>query len=175
MINIFSDIHTYLVASFLIVVLLLYKYGKGRAVSMLQAKIDSISDSVTESEKRRRNAETRLAELNKEILEAEDTLTRIVNEAHETAKKIVDASNEQIKNMLEQKEKEYVVTTEKIKSNIVAEMHEKIVNLAIEEVLKIIEAKKDNMEAHSAAIERAFEMLSEEIGEEISEESESKT
>lgn len=157
--TLFSDIHTYLVISFLLMAFLIYKYAYRQAVSFIQNGIAKIANSISSAEDRKEQAENQLADAEKSMVEVNENREAFLKRAQLKAEEIISSSNKSVQQIVKQKEKEYNHTIQKIKNGLSLEIQKRIVSLSTDELIRMIQAKKNKREMHNIAIERSIEML----------------
>ncbi len=159
--GIFSDIHTYLIISFLLMAFLLYKYAYRQALSGLDKKVDSVRESIKFVEEKKKAAEEEIVRLKREIAEANELLAKSISEAEAEAKKILQESGEIINEIVAKNEKECKNSIEKIKGSMSLELQNKIVELVIESITSRIGRDHLDKELQNTSIENATKMLEE--------------
>ncbi len=157
--NLFGDIHTYLVISFLLMVFLIYKYAYNRIMSFIQSKISEIENSISVAENRKDQAENQLADTEKSVLKINENREAILRKTQLKAEEIISSSNQSAQQIVEQKEREYTYSIQKIKNGLFLEIQKRIVSLSSDELIRIIHAKKNKREMHNIAIEQSIKML----------------
>ncbi len=169
--NIFNDIHTYLVISFLAMVLLLYKFAYNQIVSFIQNKINAISNSIKQAENDKENAEAKVHLLEKTVVETQEKALDSITKAHESADKIMAQSNETVNKIITEKEQEYQNIIEKVKNSVLAEMKKKFIECVHKEILRMMDMKRNKRSMHNAAIEKSIAMFESALKEEENEDS----
>lgn len=157
--TLFSDIHTYLVISFIMMVILLYKYAHKSIVLFIQNKIEQIENAISSAETRKERSEKKLTDMERSIAETTEQKETAVKQAQLKAEDIMSASTKSVEKIIKQKEREYNQAIKKIKNSIVLEMQKRIIDVSTNEFMRMVSAKKNKREMHNAAIEKSIAML----------------
>ena len=154
-----SDIHFYLVVSFILTVFFLFKYTHKKISDGLQAKIDDVKNAISSVEKRKKDAEDKLSKLKQDVAEVNDSFEKAIAAAEVEAKKIMERSGDVIASVIIQKELEYKEVVNKIRSSLSIELQNKIVDLAISNLEKSWRESENDRELHNINIENSVDML----------------
>ena len=154
-----SDIHFYLVISFILTVFFLFKYTHKKISDGLQIKIDDIKNAISSVEKRKKDAEDKLSKLKQDILEVNDDVEKAIAAAEAEAKKIMERSGDMIASVIIQKEVEYKEVVSKIRSSLSIELQNKIVDLVISNLEKSWSDSENDRDLHNINIENSTKML----------------
>ncbi|MDR1488435.1 MAG: hypothetical protein LBI26_01700 [Holosporales bacterium] len=153
------DVHICLVISLIATLFVLYKFSYKKFNELIQNKIDTISQVFQNLEDRKLFAEKELKRLNELFVKIEGGIDNKIAEAHKKAEAMNSLLNKKLEKIIEQEEKGYNVAFQKIQSYILVEIQEKIVDLAVKEVIRIILEKKDIRETHNLSIDNALALF----------------
>ncbi len=134
------------VISFLILLILLWKFAFGPLVDILEKRSNKIQDSLREAEETRNEAERLLGEYKEQLKEARKESQKII----EQGKKLGESIREEIMGKAKQEADQTIVRArEEIlreKENAIKELRSKVADLTIEASSKVIQKSLDKQE-----------------------------
>lgn len=159
--NIFQDIHTYLIISFILMVILIFKKGYKKFDNSLSKNVNDIKDKISNLENRKKEMNDQLEKLKKELIDVNSNIDIAITKAEDKAKKIIEMAGSEINDIVRKKQEEYASTIQKIKSGLSVELQNKIINLVIKDLAKKLQDVESNRKIQNIGIENSTKMLEE--------------
>ena len=159
--NVFQDVHTYLIISFVLMIVLLFKKGYKKLDDGLAKNVNDIKDKMSNLETRKREMNEQLENLRKELDDANSNIDKAVTKAEDKAKKMIEKAGSEINDIVQKKQKEYENTIERIRSGLSIELQNKIINLVVKDLAKKLQDVESNREIQNIGIENSTKMLEE--------------
>ena len=158
---VFNDIHTYLIISFLLMLVLLHKMAYKKFQSYLESKINNVSKTISDAENTKINSDRELLEKISEKETASENIEKITEKSREECESIAHILNSKLENLVEYKNNEYKQIIKKLQNSANSEIHSMLVNIAVEKTIKKITEDSNSQVYHNNAIENSLKMLSE--------------
>ncbi|MDR2458579.1 MAG: hypothetical protein LBD43_00575 [Holosporales bacterium] len=157
--NVLQDIHTYLVVSFIGMVVVLWKLAYGKIKSSLNREVEDVRSRICALELRKKETELQLKQLNINLEEAAAEIEKSVIAAEEEARKITGKAAAKIAAIMETKQKEYDVAIARIRAGLMAELHNKVVSLVMAKLSERLQKSRDDRKLQNNAIDISMDML----------------
>jgi F0F1-type ATP synthase membrane subunit b/b' len=138
---------------------LIFKLTYSKIRLSLENGIDGIKHSMENLEKRKVASDLKFNELQKDLAEAKQNVSKTLQEAKEKAKKIAEQAVESMNREIEQKQKEYDKNIERIKAGLYSELCRNISDMIIKEIEKKIKGMRTDMNLHEKLIDFAIDEL----------------
>ncbi|MDR1365408.1 MAG: hypothetical protein LBJ42_02375 [Holosporales bacterium] len=164
-ITILQDVHTYLILSFIGMLAILWKLAYRKVASSLNCEIDSIRTKISSLETRRKEAELQIKNLGASLEEATGEMEKSIAIAEEEARKITEKSTAKVAAIIAAKQKEYHSSIEKIRAGVMAELHNKIVELVINKLSEKLRESGNDRANQDRAIDVSTRMIEELVNE----------
>jgi F0F1-type ATP synthase membrane subunit b/b' len=159
--SIFQDAHTYLIISFLLMLVVLGKTVIKKMAGVLTTDIKKLESDFSSLEQRKIEAEKTIERLTKDLEEAGISIDKAVMAAKNEAALITKKASDEIDEVVQKKQKEYDVAIAKIRSSLSLELHNKIVDMTVKRLSgKLLEAADDRA-LHSHSIATSSDMIEE--------------
>jgi F0F1-type ATP synthase membrane subunit b/b' len=165
--NVLQDIHTYLMISFIGMVVVLWKLAYGKVRDSLSREVEDVRSRIHALEVRKKETELQLKQLDINLKEAATEIERSVIAAEEEARKITEKSTAKIAAIMETKQKEYDVAIAKIRAGLMAELHNKVVSLVMASLSERFKKSRDDRRLQNNAIDISMKMLEELVDERV--------
>lgn len=159
MISIVSNVHTYLVISFLLTGWVIFKFAYKKIDSKISADIRGIQDKIEGLEQKKNEAGKHLKQLQTDLAAANDDVAKALAEASQTAKEMTAKANQEISDLIKTKQLEYDQTIQKMKASLSIELQNKIIDAVIRELAERLRNSKTDREFQNASIENSINML----------------
>ena len=160
--DLLHDSSIWLLVSFLIFAGIVFKFGKGALLSMLDARIESIREEIKTAENLRVEAQEMLAQYQRKhkdaVKDAEDILAKSKQQADEIKKK----AEKDLDDTIARREKQLQERLERMKQNAKDEILEYASNLAIAATSEIIADKLDK-KANEKLVDQAIKDIDKNI------------
>ncbi len=141
--SLLMDPHIWLVFSFLIVVYIIWHYGKKPILSYIDGRIESIRSEIEIAENLRIEAQEMLAQYQRKQRDAENEAKRIIDNAKKSAKQFQEKAEQDIKETMDRREKQLQERLERMKSDAIQEIQTHTAQLAMKAAKEIIIEKLD--------------------------------
>ena len=160
--EILHDSSLWLLLSFVIFAGLIYKYGKGALLGMLDARIESIREEIKTAENLRVEAQEMLAQYQRKQKDAAKDAEKIITNAKQQADDIKKQADKDLKETIARREKQLKERVERMKQNAKDEILEYASNLAIAATQEIIADNLDK-KANEKLVDDAIKNVSKNI------------
>ncbi|GHT88583.1 hypothetical protein FACS1894113_1330 [Alphaproteobacteria bacterium] len=157
--SIFLDIHTYIILSFVIMLVAVFKFGWKKVSDNLQNRIDSVKNLLSDLEIKKQNSLEEIQKLQQEIAKANEILSKSVQEANEEAEEISEKVASSVEELISKKQKEYTEVITKIKASMLIELQSKIVGLIEKELMKKMSELQNDREIQDINIDNSLRMF----------------
>ncbi|MDR1476349.1 MAG: ATP synthase F0 subunit B [Holosporales bacterium] len=157
--ELFRNVYTYLIISFGAMCILLFKFAYVKVQDGLKINIESIRESIEKLEKRRDKANAKYTEVQRELISAKQNVEKVIQEAEAEARRIVDQSADIIRRAIDQKRNEYDKEVEQVKSGLYSELHHKISDMVMKEIVKEVKEMQSDRNFQNAGIDAAIDKL----------------
>ena len=157
--SIISNVHTYLVISFLLACWLIFKFAYQRLDSRLSKDVDDIRDLLEGLDKKKSESEQQIKLLKNDLIEANEHINKTVSDAEQKAKKLTEKSHQEISDLIKLKQEEYDQAIEKMKSSMTVEMQNNLVDAVIKELVRKLKSAKNDRDFQNTSIENSLKML----------------
>ena len=157
--SIISNVHTYLVISFLLTGWLIFKFAYQKLDARLSKDVNDIRDLLNGLDKKKSESEQQIKLLKNDLIEANDHINKTVSDAEQKAKKLTEKSHQEISNIIKLKQGEYDQAIKKMKSSMTVEMQNKLVDAVIKELVRKLQTARDDRDFQNTSIENSLEML----------------
>ncbi|MDR1609447.1 MAG: ATP synthase F0 subunit B [Holosporales bacterium] len=168
--NVLQDIHTYLVVSFIGMIVVLWKLAYGKVRDSISSEVEDVRSRIHALELRKKETELQLKQLDINLKEAAAEIEKSVIAAEEEARRITEKSTAKIATIMETKQKEYDVAIAKIRAGLMAELHNKVVSLVMARLSERLEKSSDDRELQNSAIDISMKMLEKLVDERVGKE-----
>lgn len=138
-----NDPGIWLLASFVIFVGLIVKFGKAALLGMLDARINAIREEIKTAENLRIEAQEMLAQYQRKHKDSMKDAEQILETAKEQASEIKKQADVELKETIKRREKQLTERLDRMKQTAKDEIREYAANLAIEATSEIIADKLD--------------------------------
>lgn len=159
MFSIFREVHTYLAISFIVMIVLLFKFGYKKIDNKLNEDIKNIKLNLNDLERRKAESNEEIVRLKQELQDANNSILQAVSKAEQKAKEITENSNKNIEKALKDKQADYEVIRKRIEQSFLVDLKNKLVSLILKDLEKKIKESKDSREFQNDLIENSIEHL----------------
>ncbi len=159
MFSIFQNIHTYLVVSFVVMFIFLFKFGYKKFNSLLNRDIENIKSTLNNLESKKIEANDQINQLKLELQTANDNIQKSISNAERKAKEITENSNKNIEKILKDKQSEYDASLQRIEQGYLVELKNKLVYLILNDLKKKLKEGKTSRELQNDLIENSIKNL----------------
>ncbi len=159
MFSIFQNIHTYLVISFVVMLVFLFKFGYRKLDSQLNKDIENIKFTLNDLETKKIEANDQINQLKQELQTANDNILKAISKAEQKAKEITENSNKNIEEILKNKQAEYDAALRRIEQGFLVELKNKLVYLILKNLEEKLKEGKTSRELQNDLIENSIENL----------------
>lgn len=159
MINIFQDIHTYLIISFLLMVYLLYKFAYKSVDNMISSGINQIKNEINQLNNKKQALFKQIADLNTSIENADNDRETAVAEAQHTAEQIINKRNEEIQNIIREKREINTYNYKKLEDDINSRIRQKLISLIVQKVIDKINTVENAKSFQIINLQKSIDML----------------
>ena len=104
MFSLLQNVHTYLVISFVVMLIALFKFGYKKLDNQLNKGIENIKFTLNDLESKKIAANEQIIQLKKELQIVNDEVSEAISKAEQTAKEITEKSNKDIEQILKNKQ-----------------------------------------------------------------------
>ena len=143
MMELFADAHTWVAISFILFVMLFFRFGKGPLLGKLDARIDSIRKEIASAESLRIEAQELLAQYQRKQREAAKEAKNIVETAGRHAEHIKKQAEADMDVILKRKELQMAERLQRMEATAVQEIRAYAAELAVKATAEIIAKKMD--------------------------------
>ncbi len=159
MINIFQDVHTYLIISFLIMVYLLYKMAYRTIDNAISSGVNKIKAEINQLHTKKQSLFQQIEELNMEIKNEDKDMEKAVAEAQNTAEQIINRRNEEIQNIIKEKREINTYNYKKLEDDINSRIRQRLTNLIVQKVIDKINTVEDAKSFQIINLQKSIDML----------------
>ncbi|MEZ5813444.1 MAG: hypothetical protein R3E13_01755 [Alphaproteobacteria bacterium] len=156
------DPSIWLLLSFVIFASLVFKFGKGALLAMLDGRIESIREEIKTAENLRIEAQEMLAQYQRKHKDAVNDAEKILATAKQQAEEIRKKAEKDLDETIARREKQFQERLERMKQNAKDEILEHASNLAIAATSEIIADKLDK-KANEKLVDAAIKGVSKNI------------
>ena len=158
-INIFQDVHTYLIISFLLMVYLLYKYAYKSVDNMISSGVNEIKNEINQLHNKKKLLSKQIDDLNTSINNEDKDMEKAVAEAQDTAEQIINRRNEEIQNIIREKREINTYNYKKLEDDINSRIRQKLANLIVQKVIDKINTVEDVKSFQIINLQKSIDML----------------
>lgn len=159
MFSLLQNVHTYLVISFVVMLIALFKFGYKKLDNQLNKGIENIKFTLNDLESKKIAANEQIIQLKKELQIVNDEVSEAISKAEQTAKEITEKSNKDIEQILKNKQAEYDMALKRIEQGFLVELKNKLVSLILNDLEKKLREGKESRELQNDLIENSIENL----------------
>lgn len=159
MFSIFQNVHTYLVISFIVMLVFLFKFGYRKLDNRLNEDIENIKFTLNDLERKKLESNEEINHLKRELQDANDSISKAISKAEQKAKEITENSNKNIEEILKNKQTEYESIRERIEQSFLVDLKNKLVSLILKDLEKRIKETQGSREFQNDLIENSIEHL----------------
>lgn len=159
MFSIFQNIHTYLLISFVVMIVFVIKLCYKKVDTKLNQDIDSIKNSLNNLEQQKLESINQIASLRNELSEVNANIAQTIAEAEKKAKEITEASNKNIEQTLKEKQIEHAAALQKLDQGFVIELKNKLVALILQDLEDKLNGQQNSREFQNLLIENSIDDL----------------
>ncbi|MDO4974900.1 MAG: ATP synthase F0 subunit B [Alphaproteobacteria bacterium] len=159
MFSLLQNVHTYLVISFVVMLIALFKFGYKKLDNQLNKGIENIKFTLNDLESKKIAANEQIIQLKKELQIVNDEVSEAISKAEQTAKEITEKSNKDIEQILKNKQAEYDMALKRIEQGFLVELKNKLVSLILNDLEKKLKEGKESRELQNDLIENSIENL----------------
>lgn len=141
--DMFLDTNFWYAVSFLMFAAIVYKFGKGPFLNMLDTRIATIREDIQTAENLRIEAQELLAQYQRKHKDALEEAEGIVNKAKAHAEEIRAQAERDLDELIARREKQLQERFQTMEASAIAEIQAYAANLAIEATAEIIAEKLD--------------------------------
>jgi len=157
--NIFQDIHTYLIISFLLMVYLLYKYAYRLVDNTISSGINEIKNEIDQLHNKKKLLSEQIDDLNSSIENEDKDMEHAIVEAQNTAEQIISQRNIEIQNIIKEKKEINTYNYKKLEDDINSRIRQKLTNLIVQRVIDKINTVEDAKNFQIINLQRSIDML----------------
>ncbi len=157
--NIFQDVHTYLIISFVLMVYLLYKFAYKSVNNTISNGINKIKDEINQLHNKKQSLSKQIDDLNISIKNEDKYMEQAINEAQETAEQIINKRNEEIQNIIKEKREINTYNYKKLEDDINSRIKQKLANLIVQRVIDKINTVEDARSFQIINLQKSIDML----------------
>ena len=162
MMELLNDPLIWLVFSFAIFAVILWRMGKQAFVNKLDEHIETIRDEIETAENLRVEAQELLAQYQRKHRDAVDEAKSIIDEARRHAAEIMKHAEEELAEITERRERQLQDRLERLEQTAIGEIQKHAADLAIKATTEIIADKLDK-KANEKLVENSINQLSSNI------------
>ena len=151
--------HTFLIISFAIAILGVYKFALKRIDTQLSEAIKNIKGTISDAQKSKILHETRINELQSMMNEINAAQTHAETSAREAAKRQVIKDNEKIEEIICKERAQYDRETRKIELTLISVRQEKYIDAVINEAEQELSDLQTDKSFQETAVMTSLEML----------------
>ncbi|MDB2682698.1 F0F1 ATP synthase subunit B [Alphaproteobacteria bacterium] len=133
-----ADSNFWVAVSFVIFAGIVWKFGKGAIISMLDGRIEKIKSDIATAENLRVEAQELLAQYQRKQRDAEKEAARILDDAKKNAAQIKKDAEKELKESVKRKEKQLEERVIRMQQNAVEEIQAYAADLAIKATTEIV-------------------------------------
>lgn len=159
MFSIFQNVHTYLVISFIVMLVFLFKFGYKKLDNRLNEDIENIKFTLNDLERKKLESNEEINHLKRELQDANDSISKAILRAEQKAKEITENSNKNIEEVLKDKQAEYEAIRKRIEQSFLVDLKNKLVSLILKDLEERIKETQDSREFQNDLIENSIEHL----------------
>ena len=157
--NIFQDVHTYLIISFVLMVYLLYKFAYKTVDNTISSGVNKIKDEINQLYNKKKSLSEQIDDLNNSIQNEDKYMEQAVAEAQETAEQIINRRNEEIQNIIREKREINTYNYKKLEDDINSRIRQKLTNLIVQKVIDKINTVEDAKSFQIINLQKSIDML----------------
>ena len=157
--NIFQDIHTYLIISFVLMLYLLYKFAYKSVDNTISSGINKIKDDINQLHNKKQSLSKQIDDLNMSIKNEDKYREQAINEAQETAEQIINKRNGEIQNIIREKREINTYNYKKLEDDINSRIKQKLANLIVQKVIDKINTVEDARSFQIINLQKSIDML----------------
>ncbi|MBR1943909.1 MAG: hypothetical protein IJ848_00360 [Alphaproteobacteria bacterium] len=157
--NIFQDIHTYLIISFVLMLYILYKYAYRTADNAISSGINEIKNEIDQLHNKKKSLSDQIDELNSSILNEDKDMEKAIANAQATAEQIINNRNVEIQNIINEKREINTYNYKKLEDDINSRIRQKLTNLIVQKVIDKINTVDDVKNFQIINLQRSIDML----------------
>ncbi|MCL4677298.1 MAG: ATP synthase F0 subunit B [Alphaproteobacteria bacterium] len=150
------DANIWMVFSFVLLVFLLWKYGRGVFLAMIDARIDQIRREIENAENLRIEAQELLAQYQRKQRDAEKEAARIIETAKKNAEQIKVKAEADLEEAMARREKQLAQRIQRMEQDAKQEISDYAARLALKAAQEIIEKKLEGASAYDALVENSI-------------------
>ncbi len=167
--NIFYDIHTYLIISFVGMLFLLFKLVSRKVNSFISKEIVDIERRFNDLRERKQQLEQELSDIKQNLYKEQNIAIDNIKEAEQKSKDISDQTILTISRIIEEKNQEQQIAIQKIYNELSVELQRKLVDEVIKKIVSKIKLSSEICrELHNNAIASSLDMLNSLAGDDVS-------
>lgn len=159
MFSIFQEVHTYLAISFIVMIVLLIKFGYKKIDNKLNEDIKNIKFNLNDLGRLKTESNEEIIRLKQELHEVNNSILQAVSKAEQKANEITENSNKNIEKALRDKQADYEAIHKRIEQSFLVDLKNKLVSLILKDLEKKIKESKDSREFQNDLIENSIEHL----------------
>jgi len=159
MFSIFQNVHTYLVISFIVMLVFLFKFGYRKLDNRLNEDIENIKFTLNDLERKKLESNEEINHLKRDLQDANDSISKAISKAEQKAKEITENSNKNIEEILKNKQTEYESIRKRIEQSFLVDLKNKLVSLILKDLEKRIKETQGSREFQNDLIENSIEHL----------------
>lgn len=157
--NIFQDVHTYLIISFLLMIYLLYKYAYKSVNNAISSGVNEIRNEINQLHNKKKLLSQQIDDLNSSIKNEDKDMEKAIAEAQDTAEKIINIRNEEIQNIIKEKREINTYNYKKLEDDINSRIKQKLTNLIVQKVIDKINTVEDVKSFQIINLQKSIDML----------------
>ena len=157
--NIFQDIHTYLIISFLLMIYILYKYAYKTVDNAISSGVNKIKDNINQLHNKKKSLSKQIDTLNTSIKNEDKDMEKAVAEAQDKAEQIINRRNEEIQNIIKEKREINTYNYKKLEDDINSRIRQKLTNLIVQKVIDKINTGEDAKSFQIINLQKSIDML----------------
>jgi F-type H+-transporting ATPase subunit b len=157
--GIMEDAHFWLLISFILFAVIVFRATKSKIIGMLDERISSITHSIKSAENLRIEAQELLAQYQRKHRDAVRDAERIIANAEKLAADIRRQAEKELDDTIALRERQLAERLERLKQNAIDEIREYAANLAIAATAQIISKNLDK-----AANEKLVDVAIKDVG-----------
>lgn len=157
--NIFQDIHTYLIISFLLMIYILYKYAYKTVDNAISSGVNKIKDNINQLHNKKKLLSKQIDTLNTSIKNEDKDMEKAVAEAQDKAEQIINRRNEEIQNIIKEKREINTYNYKKLEDDINSRIRQKLTNLIVQKVIDKINTGEDAKSFQIINLQKSIDML----------------
>lgn len=150
------DSNIWMVFSFLLLVFLLWKFGRGAVIAMLDARIEQIRREIENAETLRIEAQELLAQYQRKQRDAEKEAARIIETANKNAEEIRKKAETELEEAVTRRERQLADRIQRMQADAKQEISDYAAHLAIETAKDLIGKRLENASAYDLLVENSI-------------------